>query len=151
VASLSIPYTRGTVPTILLRLETANGRKIVGGEIDSGSDRSLCPLSITGDLGLSPAELAKDANRGMPAVGDTFDTWSPVGIAITGQIVLPPDENGDFVPWGPIFPMAPAFAETNSLLLGQRDFFAAFDLRFLNQSDGPVFEICEYAHSPKGP
>jgi len=151
MASLSVPYARGTVPTILLRLETTNGRKVVGGEIDSGSDRSLCPLGIAQDLGLGPANLAKNATQGMPAVGETFDTWSPDGIAITGQIVLPADENGDFVSWGPMFPISPAFAETDSLLLGQEDFFAAFDLKFLNQAEGPVFEICERTDRLRGP
>ena len=62
MASLSVPYARGTVPTILLRLETTNGRKVVGGEIDSGSDRSLCPLGIAQDLGLQKitAQMTSD-------------------------------------------------------------------------------------------
>lgn len=150
--SLSVEYPSGTVPNISVQLETANGRKIVVGEIDSGSDRSLCPRAIAGDLGLRSRDLKKNDLKGMPAVGGTFDTWSADGIAVTGQIVLPDLSEGGFIPWGPMFPMSLAFADNaETLLLGQQDFFAAFDIKFLNRSEGSVLEICECPKSPKGP
>jgi len=150
--SLSIDYPSGTVPNISVQLETTSGRKIVVGEIDSGSDRSLCPRAIANDLGLSSADLKKNDLKGMPAVGGTFDTWSADGIAVTGQIALPDTDEGGFVPWGPLFPMDLAFAdEAETLLLGQRDFFAAFDLKFLNRDGGSVLEICECPRPPVGP
>lgn len=149
--SLSIDYPSGTVPNISVQLGTANGQKIVVGDVDSGSDRSLCPRAIAVDLGLAGNELKKNELKGMPAVGSTFETWSTDGIAITGQIVLPVPDEGTFVPWGPLFPMDLAFADdAETLLLGQRDFFAAFDLKFLNQG-GSVLEICELPAPLKGP
>jgi hypothetical protein len=152
MTSLSIDYPPGTVPNISVQLETANGRKIVVGEIDSGSDRSLCPRAIAKDLGLSGQNLKKNELKGMPAVGGTFDTWSTDGIAITGQIVLPDPDEGGFVPWGPMFGMDLAFADdAETLLLGQRDFFAAFDLKFLNRDGGSVLELCECPKAPRGP
>lgn len=150
--SLSLPYPSGTVPNISVQIETANGRKIVVGDVDSGSDRSLCPMAIAADLGLSKADLKKNKFKGMPAVGGEFETWSPDGIATTGQIVLPEPDEATFIPWGPLFPMELAFAEeAETLLLGQRDFFSAFDVKFLNQDGGSVVEICECAGTPKGP
>lgn len=149
---MSIDYPSGTVPNISVQLETANGQKIVVGDVDSGSDRSLCPKAIAVDLGLTGTDLKKNKLRGMPAVGGTFETWSADGIAVTGQIVLPDPDEGAFVPWGPLFPMDLAFAdEAETLLLGQRDFFAAFDLKFLNRGGGSVLEICECPKAPKGP
>ncbi len=119
--------------------------------MDSGSEKSLCPMMFAQNLGLAPSDLAKAAKRGESAVGDIFDTWSPQGVAINGQIVLPDPDEGDFVPWGPLFAMDLVFADTDTLLLGQSDFFAAFDVRFLNRDDGSVLEICEFPKSLKGP
>lgn len=152
MSTLSIAYPPGTVPNISVHIETASGRKIVVGDVDSGSDRSLCPMPIATDLGLAEADLKKNEFKGMPAVGGAFETWSADGVAMTGQIVLPDPDEGAFVPWGPLFPMDLVFADdAETLLLGQRDFFAAFDLKFLNQEGGSVLEICECPGAPKGP
>lgn len=72
-------------------------------------------------------------------------------MAINAQIVLPDLSEGDFVPWGPLFSLKPAFADAETLLLGQADFFAAFDVKFLHRDGGSVLEICERPRSPKGP
>jgi len=149
VGLLSVPYAHGTVPTILVALETAGGRKIVGGDVDSGSDRSLIPIDHLHDLGLRASNLKKNKERGLASGGATFPTWSAPGIAVTGQVVLPSD--GGFDPWGPIFRLRPFFAETGSLLLGQLDFFAAFDVHFKNAPDGPLFELKPYAKTLQGP
>jgi len=109
-------------------------------------------MAIASDLGLTRADLKKNKFKGMPAVGGEFETWSPDGIAITGQIVLPAPDEATFVPWGSLFPVDLAFAEdAETLLLGQRDFFLAFDVKFLNQNGGSVLEISECAGAPKGP
>ena len=149
---LSIDYPPGTVPNISVQLETAKGRKIVVGDVDSGSDRSLCPIEIASDLGLATDDLKQNPGEGLAAVGDGFQTWSTDGIAITGQIVLPDLNEGGFKPWGPMFSVDIAFAKhAENLLLGRRDFFADFDLMFLNRSGGSILEICECAGPPKGP
>ena len=150
MATLNLSYASGTVPQVSVQLETANGRKTVIGQVDSGSDRSLCPLVFAEELGLQ-ADLVPDEKRGEPAIGGTFDLWSPKEVAIHGQIVLPDPEENDFVPWGPLFSMAPAFADTDTLLLGQSDFFAAFDIKFLNRDGGSMLEICECPRPPRGP
>lgn len=105
------------------------------------------------DLGITGADLAKNDRRGVPAVGQAFDIWSPAGIAVTGQVMVPRPDEKDFEPWGPMFAMDIAFAETDetALLLGQSDFFQAFDLNFRNQAGGSFVEICECAPPPRGP
>jgi hypothetical protein len=115
-------------------LATSNGYKRAVGEIDSGSVRSLCPLVFLGDLGLSMSDLVRNESAGSPAVGDCFDTFSPK-VALTGQIMVPSLEENDFIPWDKMFSMDLVFANTETLLLGQADFFAAFDVKFLNGED----------------
>ncbi len=151
LAALSLSYARGTVPQISIHLGTGTGWKRVVGDVDSGSVRSLCPLMFAKDLGLGASDLVKDSKQGESAVGDIFDTWSPKGVAINGQIVLPDLNEGDFVPWGPLFSMDLAFADTETLLLGQSDFFAAFDVKFLNRDGEALLEICECPSPFKGP
>lgn len=150
--SLSIDYPAGTVPNISVQISTANGQKIVVGDVDSGSDRSLCTKAVAADLGLAARDLVKNDSKGMPAAGELFDIWSTDGIAVKGQIVLPDLDTGEFLPWGPLFAMDLAFAEeAETLLLGQRDFFAAFDVHFLNKTGGPVLEIAECHRRLIGP
>lgn len=151
LASLSISFDRGTVPQVSVQLTTSSGWKRIVGDVDSGSEKSLCPMAFARDLGLGSSDFAKGPKKGESAVGDVFDTWSPQGIAITGQIVLPDSEEGDFVAWGPLFAMDLVFANTDTLLLGQSDFFAAFDVKFLNRDGGSVLEICEYAKGFRAP
>lgn len=142
MASLKLSYETGTVPQISVQLETASGFKRVIGEIDSGSVRSLCPLHYLEDLGISTSELVKNDIPGTPAVGPVFDTFS-ASVAITGQIMIPSPEESDFRPWGKLFRMDMVFAETDSLLLGQSDFFRCFDLKFLNgaEDEGTTLEL----------
>jgi hypothetical protein len=151
LAVLSLSYAQGTVPQVSVQLETAHGWKRIVGDVDSGSERSLCPLMFVKDLGLAPSDLAKAVKRGESAIGDIFDTWSARGVAINGQIVLPDSDEGDFVPWGPLFTMDLVFAETDTLLLGQSDFFASFDVKFLNRDNESVLEICECPKAFRGP
>jgi hypothetical protein len=122
---------------------------MIGGDIDSGSDRSLIPMEYLSDLGLERTDLKENEEKGMASDGNTFPTWSTRSIAVTGQVVLPSD--GDFNPWGPIFRLRPYFAETGSLLLGQLDFFAAFDVHFDNTSDGPTLELRPCVQALRGP
>jgi len=147
--SLSVLYDRGTVPTILVALETFNGRTLAAGDIDSGSDRTLIPVEFLGELGLKTSDLKKTQTRGLAASGGQFDTWSTPGIAVTGQIEV--TAGSGFRPWGPVFKLRPYFADTESLLLGQLDFFAAFDVHFVNATSGPIFELCPRVQQIKGP
>jgi hypothetical protein len=142
LASLKLSYETGTVPQISVQLETANGFKRAIGEIDSGSARSLCPLHFLGDLGLSRSDLVKNEMRGSPAVGPEFDTYS-ANVAINGQIMIPSPEENDFKPWDKLFSMDLVFAKTDTLLLGQSDFFRCFDIRFLNgaEDEGTTLEL----------
>jgi hypothetical protein len=127
--TLILSYDTGTVPQVSIQLETAGGSKRAVGEIDSGSVRSLCPLLYLEELGLSMEDLALNERKGSPAVGPEFDTWSPK-VGISGQIMIPSLEENDLVPWDKLFSMDLVFAETETLLLGQSDFFAAFDVHF---------------------
>jgi hypothetical protein len=144
LATLILGYDNGTVPQVAVQLETSSGSKRAVGEIDSGSVRSLCPLLYLEELGLSTADLVKNERKGSPAVGPEFDTWSPK-VGISGQIMIPSLEENDLVPWDKLFNMDLVFAETETLLLGQADFFAAFDVRFLNgteHDEGSELQIC---------
>lgn len=120
------------------------------GQIDSGSVRSLCPLIFAEELGVAD-HLIKDAKRGEPAIGGEFELWVPKGIAVQGQIMKPDLHEGEVIPWGPLFPMDLAFAENTTLLLGQSDFFAAFDVKLLSRDGDGIIEICECSGPPKGP
>lgn len=132
--TLILSYDTGTVPQVAVQLETASGSKRAVGEIDSGSVRSLCPLLYLGELGLSQDDLVKNDRKGTPAVGPEFDTWSPA-VGVSGQIMIPSLQESDLVPWDKLFKMDLVFAETDTLLLGQSDFFATFDVRFLNGAE----------------
>ncbi len=141
MATLTISYETGTVPHVLVQLDTGNGFKRVVGEIDSGSVRSLCPLHFLPELGISESDLVRNDIPGTPAVGPEFDTFS-AQVGITAQIMIPSPDN-DVVPWGRIFPMDLVFAETDSLLLGQSDFFRCFDVSFINgePDEGTAIEL----------
>ncbi|MGC1165449.1 MAG: hypothetical protein WA862_05010 [Solirubrobacterales bacterium] len=103
------------------------------------------------ELGLSDDDLVLSKTHGEPAIGDNFELWEAQGIAFNGQIVLPDPGEGDFVAWGPMFSMDLVFAETDTLLLGQSDFFAAFDVKFLKQGEDALLEICERPSPFGGP
>lgn len=152
MASYQFSYRRGTIPQVPILLQTSLGGKRVVGEIDSGSHKSLCPLAILGELGLSLGDLEEVPEGGEAAVGGTFPTWSARGTGITGQILAPNADRTDFEPWGSMFSLGHlSFADTTTLLLGQADFFAAFDLHFLNRAGTPTVEISELPGPVQGP
>lgn len=148
---LNIPYESGTVPQVTVRLGCGNGELTRVGTVDSGSSRSLFPKMYAPDLGLADEDLILSKTQGEPAIGDAFELWEARGIAFNGQIVLPDPGEGDFVAWGPMFAMDLVFAETDSLLLGQSDFFAAFDVKFLRHESDALLEICERPNQFRGP
>jgi hypothetical protein len=131
-------YPAGVMPQVLVQLETNSGTKVVLGDVDSGADRSLFPLEIAADLGIE-SELVEDAKKGQGAHGARFPTYSS-SAAVMGQLVRI-DGNGNQVLWGQLFRMRPAFADTDSFLLGRQDFFSVFEVRFLNGTSGPVLEL----------
>jgi hypothetical protein len=132
--TLIFSYDTGTVPQVSVQLGTASGSKRAVGEIDSGSVRSLCPLLYLKELGLSTADLVKNERKGSPAVGPEFDTWSP-RVGVNCQIMIPSLHENDLVPWDKLFQMDLVFADTETLLLGQSDFFTTFDVQFLNGAE----------------
>jgi len=148
---LSIPYEPGTVPQVTVRVGCGNGELTRIGTVDSGSSRSLFPKMFAEDLGLSEDDLVLRDEKGEPAIGDGFDLWEARGVAFNGQIVVPDPAEKDFVAWGPMFSMDLVFAETETLLLGQSDFFAAFDVKFLREGQNPFLEICERPMKFRGP
>lgn len=142
--TLIIGHDTGTVPQVSIQLETAGGSKRAVGEIDSGSVKSLCPLLYLEELGLSMDDLVLNERKGAPAVGPEFDTWS-AKVGICGQIMIPSLEENDLVPWDKLFNMDLVFADTETLLLGQSDFFSAFDVQFVNgaeHDEGSEIRIC---------
>lgn len=147
--TLIVSYDTGSVPQIAIQLETANGSKRAVGEIDSGSVRSLCPLLYLEELGLSTDDLVKNGSKGEPAVGPRFDTWSPK-VGISGQIMIPSLHESDLVPWDKLFNMDLAFAETETLLLGQSDFFATFDVNFINGAEHDEGSELQISRCPRG-
>jgi hypothetical protein len=73
-------------------------------------------------------------------VGSIFNTWSAT-VPVVGQVfaLLP-----TLTPWGPTFPMNPAFTNLNpepSPLLGRADFFQAFAVFFFEDGQNPAFVI----------
>jgi hypothetical protein len=103
--------------------------------VDSGAWRSIFPLSIAYDLGLQPDELVEDPDGG-GGVGSTFRVWMPTLSIRAGIAFFDLDANGFHVPWGPGFPLEPAFTEHESFLLGRADFFRAFIVAFDVGEDG---------------
>ncbi len=101
------------------------------------------------ELGLSMDDLTKNENKGEPAVGPRFDTWSP-NVGISGQIMIPSLQESDLVPWDKLFRIDLAFAETETLLLGQSDFFAAFDVQFLNGAEHDEGSELRISRCPRG-
>lgn len=148
---LSIPYEPGTVPQLTVRVGCGNGELTRVGTVDSGSSRSLFPKVFAEDLGLAEDDLVLREEKGEPAIGAGFDLWEAKGIAFNGQIVVPDPGEGDFLAWGPMFPMDLVFAETDTLLLGQSDFFAAFDVKFLRNGGDALLEIGERPKKLRGP
>lgn len=147
--TLILSYDTGTVPQVSVQLDTASGSKRAVGEIDSGSVRSLCPLLFLEDLGLSTGDLVKNERKGAPAVGPEFDTWRPK-VGISGQIMIPSLDEHDLVPWDKLFNMDLVFADTETLLLGQSDFFAAFDVRFVNGAEHDEGSELHISRCPRG-
>jgi hypothetical protein len=103
------------------------------------------------DLGLSGDDLVLRDKKGEPAIGNDFDLWEATGIGFNGQVVVPDPAEGGFVAWGPMFGMDLVFAETDTLLLGQSDFFAAFDVKFLKDGQDALLELCERPNEFRGP
>lgn len=148
---LSIPYDPGTVPQITVRVGCGNGELTRVGTVDSGSERSLFPLMYAPELGLTDDDLVISGTKGEPAIGDDFELLEAKGVAFNGQIVIPHPGEGDFISWGPMFAMDLVFADTDSLLLGQSDFFAAFDVKFLRPDGEPVVELSQRLNEFRGP
>lgn len=151
MSPLSIPYDPCAVPQLTVRVGCGNGELTRVGTVDSGSSRSLFPKMFAEDLGLSEEDLVLREEKGEPAIGDSFDLWEAKGVAFNGQIVVPDPGERDFVAWGPMFSMDLVFAETETLLLGQSDFFAAFEVKFLRNGEDALLEISERRSKLRGP
>lgn len=109
--------------------------------VDSGAWRSIFPLSIAHDLGLEPHELREDPDGGA-GVASTFRVWMPTLPIRAGIAFFELDANGYHVPWGPGFPLEPAFTEAESFLLGRADFFRSFAVTFELDGNGqPCFHL----------
>lgn len=114
------------------------------GCVDSGADRTLLPRSFAADLELDDSELVMDSGSS-GGVGSTFNTWSST-VPIIGQVgaILDVGGSGNPAPWGPEFPMNPAFTDLDpepSALLGRADFFQAFLVLFEEDGSTPSFTI----------
>jgi len=126
----SFKFSYDGVPSVLIELTFGDRAWQCVGEIDSGSDTSLCPLLFAEVLGISKQDLTED--EGEAANGTKFPIWRPKGQAILGQIMV--SKAGEEAhPWGEMFSMDLIFCEGETLLLGRGDFFSAFDLQFLNE------------------
>ncbi len=108
--------------------------------VDSGASRSFFPKSIARLLGLDPAHLVQDVQDATGVEGGSFPTWSSTK-QVMGQIFRIDPKQHHASPWGPQFPMDPAFAEKDVTLLGRSDFFPAFSIYFRTNAHGPLFTI----------
>lgn len=125
--ALQTTYFEGP-PELLVELMSGDdGYALILGVVDSGADRSMFPLEIADLLGI-PDALVKDEVLAGGAAGPGFPTWSS-SEEIRGQIVRLTDDR-ELFPWGPEFPMNPAFAESEHFLLGREDFFVPFVVSF---------------------
>lgn len=87
------------------------------------------------------SKLKKDKG-GAKGVGSQFPTWSSA-VPITAQ-VFKSTAKGSAVPWGPVIPMNPAFADEDAFLLGRIDFFRGFkSIRFAESASNSTF-VLEY-------
>jgi hypothetical protein len=145
---LTTPYSPEEDPLVGVVLKTADrGSAAVLGVVDSGAQRTLLPKAIAKSrLGLTDTALIEDSTSGMGVErredDEGFPTWSSA-VSITGQVVsVAPD--GKPEPWGPEFPLNPAFAETDAILLGRTDFFQAFAVSFEPGVAGEAKFVLEY-------
>lgn len=105
--------------------------------VDSGAARSMFPLRVAQNLGVS---LEQDAIGARGVEGAGFSTWS-AREAIIGQVVRIDPASQQASLWGKAFPMTPAFCEKDPFLLGRQDFFAAFPVQFMPGNPHPAFVI----------
>lgn len=108
--------------------------------VDSGAFRSCLPLEISQDLGIRDDELVEDADGGF-GVGSSFRFWTTALPIRAGVVLFEPAEDGSTRPWGPGFPLDPAFTEHDAFLLGRADFFRAFNISFREEPEGSVFYL----------
>jgi len=91
-------------------------------------------------LGIDPTtDLQPQPGGSGGAGGTSFSTWT-TSKTIHAQVfaVLP----GGAQMFGPVFALAPAFAEAGAVLWGRRDFFAQFTITFETHAQvGPIFHL----------
>jgi hypothetical protein len=80
----------------------------------------------------------RDAIDGVGVEGASFPTWSS-SVALQARIIANFGQGP--VPWGPIFPLNPAFSEKAAALLGRQDFFQAFTVTFAENAAAPAFHL----------
>lgn len=103
--------------------------------VDSGAFRSCFPKQIGYELGITDEELTEDPNGGT-GVGSRFRFWTTDVPIRAGVALFEPAPDGSAQPWGPGFPLSPAFTETDAFLLGRADFFRAYQVTFEQGTTG---------------
>lgn len=112
----------------------------VVGLVDSGADRTLLPMPLAPELGIDPAlDLEPQPGGSAGAGGLSFPTWT-ARKTIQAQVLGVLRDH--IHPFGPVFALAPVFADDGPALWGRRDFFAAFTITFESHTKhGPVFHL----------
>jgi hypothetical protein len=112
----------------------------VAGLVDSGADGTLLPKALAPALGIDPtADLRPEPGGSGGAGGTSFPTWTPRKTIQAQVFALLP---GGVQPFGPVFVLAPAFAETGIVLWGRCDFFTHFRITFATDAQlGPIFHL----------
>lgn len=137
---LTTTYSNG-LPAVNLALHGSSGLPVlIGGIVDSGADRTLLPKSLAAALGIENDALIATAHGSIGAGGTSFPTWDTAE-TIEAQVVAFP-EAGEQHLWGPVFELAPLFAEDTTPLFGRADFFKVFDISFAQDPNlGEVFHL----------
>jgi hypothetical protein len=121
-----------------VRLTSGTHQAVVSGIVDSGADGTLMPMGVARLLGIDAGLTPKPANAGA-AGGQGFPIWrseEPLQCQVLALLDTSPQ------PWGPVFRVVPAFAETSMPLLGRADFFKVFTVTFeQDRPGGPVFHL----------
>jgi hypothetical protein len=136
---LNLPVQYGeNVPLLKVRL-SAQGRGVMDciAKVDSGATVTVLPRALIERMGVENDDLEEMGSAA--TAGGRMQTWqSRVPVELS---VLSDQRGTDTSVFGPVVGLHGVVGENNNVLLGQRDFFAAFDVFFDRNGSVPVFEL----------
>jgi hypothetical protein len=126
------------VPWLKVRLAARGRGEILSiAKVDSGATVTVLPRALIEGMGLAPDDL-EDAGASRTA-GGRMRTWR-TRVPVELRVLADQRGSGGTV-FGPAVALHGVVGENRSVLLGQRDFFAVFDVLFDRNGVVPVFEL----------